>query len=182
MLCLFNIFFKFRSIFHSGAVYNLDPVFVVENAQQLGYTVENGVVSMGTVHAEITLKNMVNVTNAKNGLISEKDVQSITVTAVVDTGAASLVINEDQCEKLGLSIVKERSARVADGRRVFCRVTDPVEVHWKNRRTSCEAMVIPGAETVLLGAIALEGMDLMVDPVNLELAGVHGDTEEFLAL
>ena len=137
---------------------------------------------MGTVHAEITLKNMFNVMKAQSGLISEQDVESITVTAVVDTGAASLVINEEQCKKLGLGIQRERSARVADGRRVVCKVTNPVEIHWKNRRTSCEAMVIPGAETVLLGAIALEGMDLMVNPVDLELIGAHGDTEEYLAL
>jgi clan AA aspartic protease len=137
---------------------------------------------MGTVYAEVTLKNMANAVNAKKGLISEHDVQSITVNAIVDTGAASLVINEEQCKKLGLTIAMERSARVADGRRVFCKVTDPVEIHWKNRKTSCQAMVIPGAETVLLGAIALEGMDLMVNPVDLELVGVHGDTEEYLAL
>ena len=43
-------------------------------------------------------------------------------------------------------------------------------------------MVIPGAEAVLLGAIALEGMDLMVNPVTRELAGAHGDTEEYMAL
>ena len=137
---------------------------------------------MGTVHAEITLKNMKNVMNASEGLIGEKDIQSMTVMAIVDTGAASLVINEEQCQKLGLGIVLERTARVADGRRVFCKVTEPVEIHWKNRRTSCEAMVIPGAETVLLGAIALEGMDLMVNPVDLELVGVHGDQEEYMAL
>ena len=43
-------------------------------------------------------------------------------------------------------------------------------------------MVIPGAESVLLGAIALEGMDLMVNPVDGELVGVHGETEEYPAL
>ena len=137
---------------------------------------------MGTVFAEITLRNMVNVLKAREGLIREQDVQSINVTAIVDTGAASLVINEEQCQKLDLRIALERSARVADGRRVFCKVTYPVEILWKNRRTSCEAMVIPGAEAVLLGAIALEGMDLMVNPVSRELVGVHGDTEEYLAL
>jgi len=137
---------------------------------------------MGTVHAEITLKNAFDAGKALEGMIGKEDVRSLTVTAVVDTGAASLVINEEQCQKLGLRIQLERSARVADGRRVVCKVTEPVEVHWKNRRTSCEAMVIPGAETTLLGAIALEGMDLMVNPVALELVGVHGETEEYMAL
>ena len=137
---------------------------------------------MGIVHAEITLKNAFDEGKAKEGLIREQEVRSITVTAIVDTGAASLVINEEQCQKLGLGIERERTARVADGRQVFCKVTEPVKVLWKDRGTSCNAMVIPGAEAVLLGAIALEGMDLMVNPVSQEIAGVHGDTEEYSAL
>jgi len=137
---------------------------------------------MGTVHAEITLRNALDEGKAREGLISDEEVRSITVTAVVDTGAASLVINEEQFQRLGLAVGMERNARVADGRRIFCKVTEPVKIYWKNRKTSCEAMVIPGAETVLLGAIALEGMDLMVNPVALELVGAHGDTEEYMAL
>ena len=137
---------------------------------------------MGTVYAEITLSNAFDERRVLDGLIRKEELLSITITAIVDTGAASLVINEEICRKLGLGIKLQRTARVADGRRVFCKVTEPVEIHWKNRRTSCEAMVIPGAETVLLGAIALEGMDLMVNPVDLELVGVHGDMEEYMAL
>lgn len=137
---------------------------------------------MGTVRTEITLKNTSDMVRAQEGLIREDAVRTIDVTAVVDTGAASLVINEEICQKLGLGISQVRSARVADGRRVLCNVTEPVKVYWKNRKTSCEAMVIPGAETVLLGAIALEGMDLMVNPIALELVGVHGETEEYMAL
>ena len=137
---------------------------------------------MGTVYEEISLRSMRDVVNAKEGLVKEQDIPSVTVTSIVDTGAASLVINEEILQKLGLYVSHERTARVADGRRVHCKVTEPVEVLWKNRSTSCEAMVIPGAEFVLLGATALEMMDLMVDPVNLKLAGVHGDEIELLAL
>jgi len=137
---------------------------------------------MGTVYADITLKNVFDEEKFAEGLIGEHEVRSVNVNAVVDTGAASLVINEDLCQKLGLGIERERNARLADGRRVMCKVTKPVKIIWKNRRTSCEAMVIPGAESVLLGAIALEGMDLMVNPVDRELTGVHGETEEYLAL
>ena len=137
---------------------------------------------MGIVHTEITLKNSADVVNAKTGLIREDEVRSITVNAVVDTGAASLVINEEQFQKLGLCMYKEQSARLADGRRVPCKITHPVEIHWKDRETSCGAMVIPGAETVLLGAIPLEGMDIMIHPKKQELVGVHGDTVEYMAL
>jgi len=146
------------------------------------YTNFGGVIAMGTVHAEITLKNLADEVRVKDGHLKEEDVRSITVQAVVDTGAASLVINEEQCQTLGLGIQEERQARVADERWVFCKITEAVEIHWKNRRTTCPAMVIPRAETVLLGAIPLEGMDLMVNPGKQELTGVHGDEIKFLVL
>jgi hypothetical protein len=36
-------------------------------------------------------------------------------------------------------------------------------------------VVVPEAKDVLLGALPLEGMDLIVDPVRKHLAGAHGD-------
>jgi hypothetical protein len=36
-------------------------------------------------------------------------------------------------------------------------------------------VVIPDAVDVLLGALPLEELDLMVDPVNQRLVGVHGN-------
>jgi len=48
---------------------------------------------MGTVHAEITLSNVFDEKNVQEGIFKEQELPSMTVTAVVDTGAASLVIN-----------------------------------------------------------------------------------------
>jgi len=42
------------------------------------------------------------------------------------------------------------------------------------------ALVVPGAEKVLLGVIPLEGLDLMVNPVTQELVGAHGDEVEYI--
>jgi len=106
----------------------------------------------------------------------------VDVTAVVDTGAMNLVIPEELRLKLGLSVKKERMAHITYGQRVPCKETEAVEVQWKNRSTVVPAVVIPGAEAILLGAIPLEGMDLMVDPVHQELVGIHGDEIEFYAL
>ena len=135
---------------------------------------------MGMIQTEITLRNAANESKAREGLIREQEIRSITVTAVVDTGAASLVISENLREKLGLRIVEERSVKLADGRRTACKLTEAVEVHWKDRHWPCAAVVIPNAETVLLGAIPLEGMDLMINPKTQELVGVHGDTVEYM--
>ena len=51
-----------------------------------------------------------------------------------------------------------------------------------NRGTTVHAMIIPGAKKVLFGALPMEAMDLMVNPVTQEVVGVHGDKEEFFAL
>jgi clan AA aspartic protease len=131
--------------------------------------------TMGTVYAEITIKNAGDVFCVKQGLIKEEDIRSITITSKVDTGASELVINEELCEKLGLFVVDERKARVADGRWVFCKLAHGVEIHWKDRYALCGAMVLPGSVNVLLGAVPLEVMDLIVDPGKQELVGRHGD-------
>ena len=137
---------------------------------------------MGMVHAEITLRNVYDEGKAHEGLIKPENIRSVIVNAVVDTGAMNLVITEELFQKLGLMIEGEKTAHIANGQRVSCKVTDAVKVCWKDRDTIVPAVVIPGAEKVLLGAIPLEGMDLMVNPSTQELVGVHGDKVEFLVL
>ena len=136
---------------------------------------------MGTVFAEITLKNAFDAGKARKGLFNEQSVRSVTVNSIVDTGAMSLVITEELRQQLGLTITGEKSVRTANGQRVSCGLTEAVEIHWKNRISILSAVVIPGAEFVLLGAIPLEDMDLMVNPVSQELVGIHGDTVECMA-
>ena len=130
---------------------------------------------MGIVHAEITLKNAIDMGNARRGMIKDFEVRQTTVTAVVDTGAGTLVINEAIRQKLGLEIQEKRRATLADGATHDYEVTEPVSVHWKNRISSCNAFVLPDSNNVLLGAIPLEDMDLIVNPKKLELVGAHGD-------
>jgi len=136
---------------------------------------------MGNVFAEITVKNAVDATLAKNGQITENDVHTVTLTAIVDTGATSLVINEDTFKQLGLNVIETRFINVAGGGKVLCKVTTPVDIYWKNRFASVNAVVMPEGKT-LLGVIPLEFMDLMVDPVNRELVGVHGDEALLMAM
>jgi len=130
---------------------------------------------MGNVFAEITLRNCGDVTSAQRGFIPDKNVRTLTVTALVDTGAMTLVINEDICRKLGLTTVGTRTVYLAGGEEAFCKITEPVQIHWRDRDAVCNAWVLPGEDEPLLGVIPLEYMDLIVDPVHNELAGAHGD-------
>ena len=137
---------------------------------------------MGNVYAEITIKNGGDVTNVGRGIVPAEDVRSITVTALVDTGATSIIIPEDMRQKLGLSVVGTRTANLAGGAKMECKITEPVLICWKDREVSCNAIALPGGKVVLLGVIPLEFMDLVVDTKRRELVPAHGDEILTLAM
>jgi clan AA aspartic protease len=137
---------------------------------------------MGIFTEEISLANSRDIGNAENGVIPDAKIRRTRVMAMPDTGAWTLIINEETRQKLGLKIVEMMESSLADGSTTKYGLTEPVEIRWKDRRTSQEAVVIPDAGEILLGAMPLEGMDLYVDPVNQRLAGVHGDRRIHLVL
>jgi clan AA aspartic protease len=136
---------------------------------------------MGSVYEKITLVNGGDVEMVERGFMKEPQIRQITVTALVDTGATNLVIGESACQKLGLAIREMGAVTVAGGKKEPCKITASVIVRWKDRQTECPAMVLPGEEEVLLGAIPLEGLDLMVNPVDCCIVGAHGDNVVYIA-
>jgi clan AA aspartic protease len=128
---------------------------------------------MGTFTEEITLANAGDKVRVECGLL--KEIRALTLKAMPDTGAWTLVINEEIRQKLGLAIVETVESSLADGSTTEYGLTEPVEIRWKDRDISLQAVVIPHANDILLGRMSLQGMDLYVDPVNQRLAGVHGD-------
>jgi len=130
---------------------------------------------MGLVHAEIILKNAGDVINVRRGYIKEDEIRQTTVTAMVDTGAATLVINEAIRLQLGLALEDTYEAELADGSAQTYGLTESVQIQWKNRKAACQAVVVPNSNDVLLGAIPLEAMDLIINPSKQELIGAHGD-------
>jgi len=125
---------------------------------------------MGLVYADITLINSGDFTNAKRGLISSEKVRQCNVRALVDTGAYMLTIGEELRDKLGLDFDSHADIELADGKRTKCELVGPVKIVFKTRTTTCLAVVLPGAAEVLLGAIPLEGMDVIIDQNKQELA------------
>jgi clan AA aspartic protease len=130
---------------------------------------------MGTFKEEITLENITDRGLAHHGYIKEATIRRLTVEATPDTGAWTLVINEDIREKLGLTIQGSVKSSLADGKTSTYPITESVKIQWKDRNTELPAVVVAEAKSVLLGALPLEAMDLIVDPVHKQLAGAHGD-------
>jgi clan AA aspartic protease len=130
---------------------------------------------MGTFKEEITLENILDRGFADHGYIKESEIRTLKVEAMPDTGAWTLVINEDVRQKLGLTIEETSQSTLADGQANTYDVTEGIRIRWKNRSTVLPAVVVPNGKDVLLGALPLEAMDLMVDPVHQRLVGAHGD-------
>jgi clan AA aspartic protease len=131
---------------------------------------------MSVIRTEITIKNAVDVGAAERGYITDAQVRTLTVQALADTGAWTLVIDEDTCQKLGLKLKGPEPGVLADGSTIVYQITEGVEVHWKDRHTVCPALVVPCADEILFGALPMEGMDLIVHPRKEEVVGAHGDT------
>ena len=129
---------------------------------------------MGHVYADIVLLNSFEVIAAKKGFIAEEDVKKLTVNAMVDSGAMTLTINEKIAGQLGLEVRKRLEVTLADGSHRKCDYVGPVDIHFENRFASCHALVLPGADEILLGVIPLEEMDVIIDPITQKLA-VHPD-------
>jgi clan AA aspartic protease len=114
---------------------------------------------MGTFTEEITLENSADRLFAEHGYIKETESRVMKVQAMPDTGAWTLVINEEVCRQLGLAIKGETTSTLADGTRAQYKITAPVKIQWKDRSTELPSIVIPDAKEVLLGALPLEAMD-----------------------
>lgn len=124
---------------------------------------------MGLIYAEVELINGGDLELARRNFIGEEEIKRMRVTALVDTGSLNLAINENIQEQLQLPVVDKRKAQLANGSIIECDVVAPVEVKFKNRSTTCRAMVLPGDAEPLLGAIPIEDMDVLIDPQRQEL-------------
>ena len=118
---------------------------------------------MGLIYADLTLIRAADMALRDEGYIKEKDVRSMKVRALVDSGAYKLAINENIRTQLDLRKVDEQLAELANGEEVKLDVVGPVELRFQNRRTLCDAMVLPGDVEVLLGAIPMEDLDVVIN-------------------
>jgi len=124
---------------------------------------------MGLTYADITLVNSIDVGMAQRGAMGNADIRQMTVSALVDSGAYMLTVDESIKRQLGLNVFEIREIELADGSRTECEIVGPVNLRFKNRQTACLALVLPGATEVLLGAIPMEDLDVLLDPKSQQL-------------
>jgi len=136
---------------------------------QVTETASHGDEKMGLVYADIELISGDDLVMYRRGHINKNEVRRMTVSALVDSGALTLAINEEIKAQLGLQQIDMRTAQLADGTLVQLEVVANVEVRFANRRSNVDALVLPGDAGPLLGAIPMEDMDVLVDPLRRQL-------------
>ena len=89
---------------------------------------KTGVNEIGLVYAEIDLLNGGDVYLNRQGLLEEDEIKKVTITALADTGAYMLSINENARAQLDLPFIGKQFGRLADETLIEMDVVGPVEV------------------------------------------------------
>ena len=105
---------------------------------------------------EVKLWNYTDLEDVRRGLIPPEAVRTVSVEALVDTGAVTLVIPEDVAQALGLSILQVRTVTLADGTTRDIPVMGGLRIEILGRQMMCDAYVTPAGSTPLIGQIPLE--------------------------
>jgi predicted aspartyl protease len=124
---------------------------------------------MGRFSVDVELANDEDLMRAESGLIPPERVRRERIRGVVDSGATRLVIPESLAQRLGLKISGEVQVRYADGRTATRSVAQRVHLAYAGRESIFNAVVEPARESVLIGAIVLEDLDLLVDCTGQQL-------------
>jgi clan AA aspartic protease len=117
---------------------------------------------MGLIRAELEVANWSDIHLSKKGIIPKEKIRKMNVKFLVDSGASMMAINEDVVAQLGLEKVDSRLAEMANGETIHLDVVGPLELRFGTRRSSVDAMVLPGNSECLLGAIPMQDLDLVI--------------------
>ena len=108
---------------------------------------------MDCIYANIALSNP-----------KESNLKPIQVKALVDTCALMLCIPEHLVLQLKLEELEKREVTTADGKKHLVAYVGPLKVQFENRSCFVGALVL--GDSVLMGAVPMEDMDLVISPAK----------------
>jgi predicted aspartyl protease len=127
--------------------------------------------TMGKVIVSATVENMKDLWAVEEGNLPGDEVRRLDLDdALVDTGATILCLPRRHIELLGLTQVRERTARSVAGT-IRLRIFSVVRLTVQGRDVATEVCEIPDECPPLIGQIPLEGLDFVVDLQGQRLIG-----------
>lgn len=130
---------------------------------------------MGRTIVNIEVSNYMDIHDYEAGRIPIEKIRRITIPAVVDTGAARLVLPAGVAEQLGLPVTGQCSVRYADHRRELREIVKDAHVQYGGRGSVFDAILEPNRTDAHLGAIVLKSLDMIVDCVAQKLTPRESD-------
>jgi hypothetical protein len=122
-----------------------------------------GQLEMGRFSVELVVANNRDMVIADQAGRPPETVKRVSVSAVVDSGAARLVLPQGVVSELKLQDEGEATVRYADQRHEKRRMVGNVWLELLGRHGVFSAVVEPNRLDALIGAIVLEELDLLVD-------------------
>jgi len=117
---------------------------------------------MGRTFVDVEVENYRDVVLKEAAGNGQEEVRKKTIRALVDTGSALLCLHRDVIEALGLQFSRAAEVRTANGN-VERRIYDVARITIFDRHCFIQVMEIPEGIPPLLGYVALENLDLVVD-------------------
>ncbi|MBI4645547.1 MAG: aspartyl protease family protein [Bacteroidia bacterium] len=112
------------------------------------------------------LKNQEDLFLLRQKKIKQKDIRSLTINALVDTGAVMTLLPEEVIEKLGLFNIDKRIVVLADDTKRTMNIAGYFSLTVCERTMSNDCIVGPPGCEPLIGQIVLETLDLILDPLH----------------
>ena len=126
-------------------------------------------IDVSTFRVTFTLINAGDLEVVQRGLMPPGEIRKVTMKGIVDTGASRLVLPETVVKQLSLRPVDSRRVRYADGRRSVRTLVDGAKIYLMGETRMVDAISEPGREDALIGALVLETLDFLVDPLKERL-------------
>jgi predicted aspartyl protease len=128
-----------------------------------------GANGMGRVSVDVEVANNDDLALMRRGLLPPDQVRREIIPAIVDSGAAMLVLPRAVVKRLGVPLGNSVRVRYADGRRSQRREAKGVFLKLLGRDDTFTAVIEPKRDKALIGAIVLEALDLLMDCTNQQV-------------
>jgi clan AA aspartic protease len=121
---------------------------------------------MGEIRAQLVLENQSDLILADAGHLPRDRVRRVQLEALVDTGAVMTLLPQDVVEQLGLPLDGRIIVTLANEERIELPRARLLSLTLAERQMDTDCLVGPPRCEPLLGQLALERLDLIVDPVR----------------
>ncbi len=118
---------------------------------------------MGEIVVTAKLENTEDRGGFKRGFHDEANIRTTNIEAIVDTGAAMLMLPQNVVERLGLEVQRTAIVTYADDRREERSIAGPVTIELCGRFMHTSCIVGPPLSEALIGQIVLQELDLIAD-------------------